>query len=120
MADELGLHKISNPDEHRLAVSLHCRFFMLTLFSGVLLDWRVCSTRARTASGIGALQAETWKPSEGRGPDTMHILLILGFLVYTPPNAARLGCNVFCEKTGRRNHVTQSNFYSVFGRKIGN
>jgi cysteine dioxygenase len=24
MSDELGLHKISNPDQKRLAVSLHC------------------------------------------------------------------------------------------------
>ena len=38
--------------------------------------------------------------------------------VYTPPNAAREGCNVFCEKTGKRSHVTQSNFYSVFGCKV--
>jgi len=62
MADELGLHKISNPDHERLAVSLH---------------------------------------------------------LYTPPNAAREGCNIFCEKTGRRSHVTQSNFYSIFGCKAG-
>lgn len=62
MSDELGLHKISNPDPDRLAVSLH---------------------------------------------------------LYTPPNAARTGCNIFCEKTGKRSHVTQCNFYSVFGSKSG-
>lgn len=60
MSDELGLHKISNPDPHHLAVSLH---------------------------------------------------------LYTPPNAAREGCNIFCEKTGRRSHVSQCNFYSIFGCK---
>jgi cysteine dioxygenase len=26
MADQLGLHKISNPDSQNLAVSLHCKF----------------------------------------------------------------------------------------------
>ncbi|PBP24155.1 cysteine dioxygenase type I family protein [Diplocarpon rosae] len=62
MADELGLHKISNPDEEKVAVSLH---------------------------------------------------------LYTPPNAAKEGCNVFNEQTGKRSHVTQSNFYSRFGERVG-
>lgn len=61
MADELGLHRISNPDPENVAVSLH---------------------------------------------------------LYTPPNAAREGCNIFDERTGRKSHVTQSNFYSEFGRKV--
>lgn len=39
--------------------------------------------------------------------------------VYTPPNAAKEGCNIFNEHTGKRSHVTQSNFYSEFGRKVG-
>jgi len=60
MSDELGLHKISNPDPNILAVSLH---------------------------------------------------------LYTPPNAAREGCHIFDEHTGKRSHISQSNFYSVFGRK---
>jgi cysteine dioxygenase len=58
MSDELGLHRISNPDPKSIAVSLH---------------------------------------------------------LYTPPNAAREGCHIFDERTGKRSHVTQSNFYSVFG-----
>ncbi|CZT02733.1 related to cysteine dioxygenase type I [Rhynchosporium agropyri] len=61
MADELGLHRISNPGEE-VAVSLH---------------------------------------------------------LYTPPNAAKEGCNIFNETTGKRSHVTQSNFYSEFGAKTG-
>ncbi|KAN0103271.1 cysteine dioxygenase type I [Hyaloscypha variabilis] len=61
MADELGLHKISNPDPANTAVSLH---------------------------------------------------------LYTPPNAARFGCNIFSEHTGKRSHITQSNFFSMFGRKV--
>ncbi|KAF7875148.1 hypothetical protein EAF04_002320 [Stromatinia cepivora] len=62
MSDNLGLHKISNPSSHNVAVSLH---------------------------------------------------------LYTPPNAAREGCNIFDEGTGRKSHVTQSNFYSEFGRRVG-
>lgn len=58
MADELGLHKISNPDPEITSVSLH---------------------------------------------------------LYTPPNAAREGCHIFDEKTGKRSHVCQNNFYSSFG-----
>lgn len=27
MADELGLHKVSNPDPEKMAVSLHCMYF---------------------------------------------------------------------------------------------
>ncbi|KAE9374719.1 cysteine dioxygenase [Stipitochalara longipes BDJ] len=61
MADELGLHKISNPDPVNSAVSLH---------------------------------------------------------LYTPPNAARFGCNIFSEQTGKRSHITQSNFFSMFGQKV--
>lgn len=38
--------------------------------------------------------------------------------LYTPPNAAREGCNVFDEKTGRSCHVSQSNFFSRFGKKV--
>ncbi|TAQ88286.1 hypothetical protein B7494_g3370 [Chlorociboria aeruginascens] len=60
MADELGVHKISNPDQKELAVSLH---------------------------------------------------------LYTPPNAAKEGCNIFDERTGKRSHISQSNFFSEFGRK---
>ncbi|KAI9744125.1 MAG: Cysteine dioxygenase [Claussenomyces sp. TS43310] len=37
--------------------------------------------------------------------------------LYTPPNAARLGCNIFDEGTGKSSHITQSNFYSIFARK---
>jgi len=61
MADELGLHKISNPDLENMAVSLH---------------------------------------------------------LYTPPNAAKVGCNIFDERTGKRSHVTQCNFFSEFGRLV--
>ena len=35
--------------------------------------------------------------------------------LYTPPNAAREGCNVFCGRTGRKSHVEQNNYYSVMG-----
>ncbi|KAF8865798.1 cysteine dioxygenase [Acephala macrosclerotiorum] len=61
MADELGLHKISNPNLEDVAVSLH---------------------------------------------------------LYTPPNAAKEGCYIYNETTGKRSHVTQSNFYSEYGEKV--
>jgi len=61
MSDELGVHKISNPDPENVAVSLH---------------------------------------------------------LYTPPNAAREGCNIFNEQTGKKSHVTQCNFYSAFGKRL--
>ncbi|KAH8821739.1 RmlC-like cupin domain-containing protein [Xylogone sp. PMI_703] len=61
MADELGLHRISNPDPEVVAVSLH---------------------------------------------------------LYTPPNAAREGCNIFDERTGKSSHIMQYNFYSEFGNKV--
>ncbi|TVY26381.1 Cysteine dioxygenase [Lachnellula hyalina] len=61
MADELGVHRISNPDEMGVAVSLH---------------------------------------------------------LYTPPNAAKAGCNIFNENTGAKSHVQQNNFFSEFGVKI--
>ena len=78
MSDELGLHRISNPDSRNVAVSLHRRSHMLC-----------------------------------QGLSVTNILK-----VYTPPNAAREGCNIFDEKTGRKSHVTQCSFYSEFGRKV--
>ncbi|KAL8656642.1 MAG: hypothetical protein Q9226_002598 [Calogaya cf. arnoldii] len=58
MADNLGLHKISNPDSVEYAVSLH---------------------------------------------------------LYTPPNAAIEGCNVFDPETGVSTHVDSYSYYSEFG-----
>ncbi|KAL9599386.1 MAG: hypothetical protein Q9179_003577 [Wetmoreana sp. 5 TL-2023] len=62
MADNLGLHKISNPDLNGYAVSLH---------------------------------------------------------LYTPPNAATEGCNVFDAETGKTTHVKVYNYHSEFGKKCG-
>lgn len=39
--------------------------------------------------------------------------------LYTPPNAAKVGCNVFDERTGKKSHVEQNNYYSVMGVKGG-
>jgi len=61
MSDQLGLHKISNPDPENVAVSLH---------------------------------------------------------LYTPPNAAKLGCHLFEEATGRASHVEQCHFFSELGRRV--
>ncbi|KAI7542564.1 hypothetical protein KC331_g7905 [Hortaea werneckii] len=37
--------------------------------------------------------------------------------LYTPPNAAKHGCHVFDEKTGKKSHVKQCHFYSELGVK---
>jgi cysteine dioxygenase len=37
--------------------------------------------------------------------------------VYTPPNAAVYGCNVFDEKTGHAKHMAKCTVYSEYGRK---
>ena len=79
MADELGLHKISNPDPENIAVSLHRK------------------------SNDGKARYE-WKADR--------------YTVYTPPNAAHHGCYIYNEMSGKRSHITQSNFYSVRGEKV--
>lgn len=61
MSDRLGLHRVSNPSESEVAISLH---------------------------------------------------------LYTPPNAAKHGCHIFDESTGKKSHVSQCHFYSEFGVKI--
>ncbi|KAI9791666.1 MAG: Cysteine dioxygenase [Piccolia ochrophora] len=38
--------------------------------------------------------------------------------LYTPPNAARCGCDIFNEATGNSSHVSQYNFYSDSGVRI--
>jgi cysteine dioxygenase len=82
MADELGLHKISNPDEENVAVSLHCK----SLFY--------------------------YSKSESHANNKSNKLI-----VYTPPNAAKFGCRIYDERTGKSSRVTQSNFYSAFGKR---
>ncbi|KAK5135418.1 hypothetical protein LTR08_005206 [Meristemomyces frigidus] len=61
MSDQLGLHRIRNPCEREVAVSLH---------------------------------------------------------LYTPPNAAKHGCHIFDESTGKKSHVQQCHFYSELGVKL--
>ncbi|KAK4541443.1 hypothetical protein LTR36_008044 [Oleoguttula mirabilis] len=61
MSDRLGLHRIQNPDQSEVAVSLH---------------------------------------------------------LYTPPNAAKHGCHIFDESTGKKSHVQQCHFYSELGVKM--
>jgi cysteine dioxygenase len=39
------------------------------------------------------------------------------FVVYTPPNATKFGCRIYDERTGKSSHVTQSNFFSTFGKR---
>ncbi|KAI0183397.1 cysteine dioxygenase [Xylaria flabelliformis] len=60
MADELGLHRVSNPGSD-FAVSLH---------------------------------------------------------LYTPPNVARQGCNIFNPETGKKTHVPKCGNYSVYGQRV--
>lgn len=38
--------------------------------------------------------------------------------VYTPPNVAREGCNIFDEKTGRSSHVPGCHYFSAYGRLL--
>ncbi|KAI4125043.1 MAG: hypothetical protein LQ347_005507 [Umbilicaria vellea] len=46
-------------------------------------------------------------------PDNVAVSLHL----YTPPNAANVGCNLYDEKTGKASHVTQGSFFSELGQK---
>lgn len=47
-------------------------------------------------------------------PDEVAVSLHL----YTPPNAAKHGCHIFDEYTGRKSHVQQCHFYSELGVKM--
>ncbi|KAI9839043.1 MAG: capsule-associated protein CAP1 [Thelocarpon superellum] len=38
--------------------------------------------------------------------------------LYTPPNAARLGCHLYDEQTGKPSHTLQCHFYSELGVKL--
>ncbi|KAH8173126.1 cysteine dioxygenase type I domain-containing protein [Sarocladium implicatum] len=38
--------------------------------------------------------------------------------LYTPPNVAREGCNIFDEKTGRSSHVPGCHYFSAYGRLL--
>lgn len=49
-------------------------------------------------------------PSEDEFAVSLHL--------YTPPNAAKHGCHIFDEQTGKKSHVSQCHFYSELGIKM--
>lgn len=51
---------------------------------------------------------------ENPSPDDFAVSLHL----YTPPNAAKHGCHIFDESTGKKSHVSQCHFFSEFGVKM--
>ena len=38
--------------------------------------------------------------------------------VYTPPNVAKGGCNIFDAKTGKMSHVAKCGYYSAYGKLL--
>ena len=48
---------------------------------------------------------------------SLRILAELVYLVYAPPNAAKEGCQVFDEETGKARHVVQYDLYSEMGQR---
>jgi cysteine dioxygenase len=48
-------------------------------------------------------------------PDPKEIAVSLH--LYTPPNAAVYGCNMYDEETGRPQHIEQCNYFSEYGRR---
>jgi cysteine dioxygenase len=38
--------------------------------------------------------------------------------LYTPPNVAKKGCNIFDEKTGKSSHVDGCGLYSAYGKRL--
>jgi hypothetical protein len=69
IADDIGLHRVHNPSSNQLAVSLHRKSSLTSLYF----------QRALTT-----------------------------LTVYTPPNAADYGYNIFDEATGSASHVSQA------------
>lgn len=88
---QLGLHRISNPDPDDFAISLHRKsgpysFIYVALQVILFILWL--------------------------GP---HL-----FPVYKPPNAALHGFSLYDEKSGRARHIKQTNYYSVRGKRLDN
>ncbi|KAI8317202.1 Cysteine dioxygenase [Colletotrichum sp. SAR11_240] len=44
--------------------------------------------------------------------------LLTSSVVYTPPNVAKGGCNIFNEKTSKSSHVAKCGYYSAYGRRL--
>ncbi len=38
--------------------------------------------------------------------------------LYTPPNVAKGGCNIFDVNTGRKSHVSKCGNYSAYGKRL--
>ena len=73
ISDDIGLHRVHNPSQSQVAVSLHCESRLLHLYFERML---IC------------------------------------IVVYTPPNAADYGYNIFDEATGSASHVSQAHSVS--------
>lgn len=87
MADELGVHRVWNKGSD-FVVSLHCR--------------------PLPPSALDAKLARL---------DDVDVALTRACLaVYTPPNVAKGGCNIFMESTGRKSHVSKCGNYSAYGK----
>ena len=39
-------------------------------------------------------------------------------IVYTPPNVAKGGCNIFDPTTGKKSHVKKCGYYSAYGQLL--
>jgi cysteine dioxygenase len=38
--------------------------------------------------------------------------------VYTPPNVAKGGCNMFDPNTGKKSHIKKCGYYSAYGQLL--
>ncbi|CCC11770.1 hypothetical protein SMACR_04752 [Sordaria macrospora] len=47
-------------------------------------------------------------------PDNFAVSLHL----YTPPNVAKGGCNIFNPETGKKSHVPKCGYYSAYGKRL--
>lgn len=55
-----------------------------------------------------------------RSPLSSRILRAtwLTLIVYTPPNVAKNGCNIFDVKTGKMTHISKCGHYSEHGKRV--
>ena len=88
MADELGVHKMSNKGSD-FAVSLH----RMSLFN-------------------------TSPPPSSPPLPSLSSSVANIYKVYTPPNVAKGGCNMFNEKTGKSFHVSKCGYYTAYGKML--
>ncbi|KKA30821.1 hypothetical protein TD95_005053 [Thielaviopsis punctulata] len=102
----------------------HC---LMKILSGDLTETRYAFPEGETSGPMQVLSEKVYKENAvAYMADELGVHRIMNngtkFAVslhlYTPPNVAKEGCNVFDQSTGKSSHIAKCGYHSVYGRVL--